>query len=333
MKLLLLLWVWQLPTGFPLPHIQPQNRMSEEKFELGRRLFYDTRLSWDGKQSCSTCHQQSRAFTDGRATAPGSGGRNTMTLTNVAYNSSFMWSNPKLTTLEQQAFVPMFKEMGVRGHETEILERLRPEYGELTFKTIVNALATFERALISGRSPYDRLVFDVRQDALNESAWRGMNLFFSKRAGCAECHDGFNFSGPVRYVGAKRMKPALVSNGVTNGKFRTPTLRNVELTAPYMHDGSIASLDEVIERYVVAHKLQITSEERTDLIAFLHSLTDREFVANPRFSDPSSASRERARPVRYPLEAAACSYSSTAAGLTYSSMVAEQSAVAPVRVR
>ena len=287
MKLFLLLWVWQLPTGFPLPHIQPQNRMSQEKFELGRRLFYDVRLSWDGKQSCASCHQQSRAFTDGRAVAPGSKGRNTMTLTNVAYNPSFMWSNPKLTALEDQALVPMLTEMGVRGHEREILRRLRPHYGELSLKDIVNAIATFERALISGRSPYDRLVFDADHEALSESEWRGMQLFFSERTGCAACHSGFNFSGPVRYVGGRAVRPALVANGVTGGKFRVPTLRNVELTGPYMHDGSIATLDEVIERYAVAHKLELTTSECADMVAFMRSLTDREFTTDPRFADPS----------------------------------------------
>jgi cytochrome c peroxidase len=204
-----------------------------------------------------------------------------------------MWSNPKLTALEDQALVPMLTEMGVRGHEREILDRLRPDYGELSFKTIVNAIATFERALISGRSPYDRLVFDADHKALSESAWRGMQVFFSERAGCAACHGGFNFSGPVRYVGGRAVRPSLVANGVTNGKFRVPTLRNVELTGPYMHDGSIATLDEVIARYVAAHKLDLTAVERADLAAFLRSLTDASFTTDPRFADPSPAPRER----------------------------------------
>ena len=109
---------------------------------------------------------------------------------------------------------------------------------------------------------------------------------FSERAGCSSCHQGFNFSGESRYAGHSKTKPVLVRNGVTNGAFRVPTLRNVELTAPYMHDGSIATLDDVIQRYVIARKLTLNAEEQSDLGAFLRSLTDREFVSDARFAAP-----------------------------------------------
>jgi cytochrome c peroxidase len=188
-------------------------------------------------------------------------------------------------------------ELGVAGHEQEILARFRDDAalfrdafpGErrpVSIRNIAKALAAFERALISGHSPYDRLVYADDSNALSPSAWRGMRLFFSKHTGCSECHQGFNFSGQSRYAGHSKTKPVLVRNGVTNGAFRVPTLRNVELTAPYMHDGSIATLDEVIERYVVARKLTLDTTERTDLVAFLKSLTDREFVSDARFAAP-----------------------------------------------
>ena len=301
-------FVWHLPAGFPLPLTEPANGQTYEKFALGRKLFYDRRLAANGTQSCSDCHQQSRAFSDGRATAIGSTGqshtRNAMTLTNAGYNASYTWDNVRVRSLEQQALVPMFNthpiELGVEGHRDEIVARFRDdattaamfraafpdERRPVSIRNIAKALAAFERALISGRSSYDRLAYGDDQTALSPSAWRGMRLFFTARTGCSECHQGFNFSGESRYAGHSKTKPVLVRNGVTNGAFRVPTLRNVELTAPYMHDGSIATLDDVIERYVVARKLTLDASERADLAAFLRSLTDREFVTDARFAAP-----------------------------------------------
>jgi cytochrome c peroxidase len=296
---------WKLPAGFPLPLTEPDNLQTPAKFALGRRLFYDRRLSANGTQSCGDCHQQSHAFSDGRPTAIGSTGehhsRNAMTLTNAGYNASYTWDSTRVRSLERQAIVPMFNphpiELGVSGHEQEIVSRFRDDEsmfraafpGErrpISIRNITRALAAFERALISGHSPYDRLVYGDDDRALSPSAFRGMRLFFTARAGCSECHQGFNFSGESRYAGHSKTKPVLVRNGVTDGAFRVPTLRNVELTAPYMHDGSLATLDEVIERYVVARKLTLDASERADLAAFLQSLTDREFVSDTRFAAP-----------------------------------------------
>ena len=301
-------FAWRLPAGFPLPLTEPDNLQTPAKFELGRRLFYDRRLSANGTQSCGDCHQQSHAFSDGRPTAIGSTGqhhtRNAMTLTNAGYNASYTWDSTRVRSLEQQAIVPMFNthpiELGVGGHEQEIVSRFRDDAataamfrdafpGErrpVSIRNIAKALAAFERALISGHSTYDRLVYGDAENALSPSAFRGMRLFFTARAGCSECHQGFNFSGESRYAGHSKTKPVLVRNGVTSGAFRVPTLRNVELTAPYMHDGSIATLDEVIERYVVARKLTLDASERADLAAFLRSLTDRQFVSDARFAAP-----------------------------------------------
>ena len=284
----LLAFEWQLPPGFPLPQPAPDNRMSAARFELGRHLFYDERLSADGTRSCASCHQQSRAFTDGKTHT-----RNTMTLTNVVYNASFTWSNPDLRSLERHALVPMFNELGFRTHKRQILLRLRDYQSmfeaafpdeRISVRNIARALAAFERAMISGRSPYDRVVYDGEHTAMSDTAWRGMQLFFSERAGCAECHGGFNFSGAVRYAGGRNVKPSFASNGITSGRFRVPTLRNVALTAPYMHDGSIATLPAVIDAY--SAKRAFTAQEKTDLLHFLDALTDIEFVHDARFSDP-----------------------------------------------
>jgi cytochrome c peroxidase len=301
-------FAWRLPAGFPLPLTPPDNLQTTAKFVLGRKLFYDRRLSANGTQSCGDCHQQSHAFSDGRPTAIGSTGqhhtRNAMTLTNVGYNASYTWDSTRVRSLEEQAIVPMFNthpiELGVVGHEQEIVARFRDDAATaamfrdafpgqrrpVSIGNIAKALAAFERALISGHSPYDRLVYGGDDKALSPSAWRGMRLFFTARAGCSECHQGFNFSAESRYAGHSMTKPVLVRNGVTDGAFRVPTLRNIELTAPYMHDGSIATLDEVIERYVVARKLKLDLSDRADLAEFLRSLTDREFVSDARLAAP-----------------------------------------------
>ena len=299
-------FAWHLPAGFPLPLTEPDNLQTPAKFALGRQLFYDRRLSANGTQACGDCHQQAHAFSDGRPTAIGSTGqhhtRNAMTLTNAGYNASYTWDSTGVRSLEQQAIVPMFNthpiELGVSGHEQEIVSRLcddaataalfhhafPDERRPVSIRSIAKALAAFERALISGHSPYDRLVYGGDDKALSPPAWRGMRLFFTKRAGCSDCHQGFNFSGESRYAGHSKTRPVLVRNDVTSGAFRVPTLRNVELTAPYMHDGSIATLDEVVDRYVIARKLTLDAGERSDLVAFLRALTDREFVTDPRFA-------------------------------------------------
>jgi cytochrome c peroxidase len=196
------------------------------------------------------------------------------------------------------------------------------EVEPLSMEHIIEAIASFERTLISGRSPFDRYVFDDDQSALSASAKRGMALFYSTRVGCAQCHSGINFTGAIVYAGHTDA-PALYANTglydldgrgaypssdrglieVTHraadmGKFKVPTLRNVALTAPYMHDGSLPTLDAVLDHYVRGgHKnplqdsrvrpLVLSQTERADLLEFLNSLTDREFVENPEYSDPN----------------------------------------------
>jgi cytochrome c peroxidase len=311
--------------------------MSEEKRGLGRRLFYDVRLSGNATQSCASCHQPARAFTDGLAHALGSTGashpRSAMTLANVAYSASLTWADPSRRSLESQARVPMENEhpveMGLTGHEGEVISRLRSEplYPEMFRRAFPNdpspislsnvrkAIACFERTILSGDSPYDRYVWKDDRSGMSDAALRGMALFFSDRTHCAKCHAGFTFSGPAVWRGSasRASKPAFASNGLAldprdpglakatglskdRGRFRVPTLRNVAITAPYMHDGRFATLREVVDHYAggsdpanpskLVRGFAATEEEKADLIAFLESLTDRESLASPELADP-----------------------------------------------
>lgn len=346
---------WNLPPGFPEPWVPEDDPMTEEKVELGRHLFYEVRLSGNETQSCGSCHEQARAFADGNVVPTGSTGqvlvRNSMTLTNAGYSYPLTWANPLLPTLEQQIMVPLFGEhpveLGVSGHEEEILERLRddPLYQALfsaafpevddpySFERIRQALACFVRTMISGNSPFDRYSFQGQSDALTEQQLRGMELFYSEALECHHCHFGFNLSGATKHAGTVHESLAFHNTGLYDvdgqgayplgnqglieitldpadmGAFRAQTLRNIAVTGPYMHDGSVETLEEVIRIYerggrsiedgpnagdgaLNPHKsgfvsgFTLTDQEREDLLAFLESLTDEDFLTDPRFSDP-----------------------------------------------
>lgn len=291
--------------------------MSTAKVELGRRLFYDTRLSVNGTYACGTCHVQAHAFTDTRARALGATGaehpRSAMALTNVAFNLTFGWMDPSLTSLEAQAAVPMMNEhpieLGLKGHVPEVLARFataddRADFAQafpqsadaVSLEHIIKALATFERTLISGDSPFDRYLYRDDRAALDEPARRGMALFFSKQLKCSECHSGFNLSGPALAEGSDPGAPLFHDTG--DGRFRAPTLRNIDVTAPYMHDGRLATLDDVIAHYARGGSpgpgkksrrlsgFRITAAESADLVQFLKALTDAGFLSNSHFSPP-----------------------------------------------
>lgn len=335
-------YTWTLPPGVPRPVVPADNPMSELKVQLGRRLFYDTRLSGTGTYSCASCHQQPRAFTDGLAHAVGSTGqphpRSAMSLANVAFNASYGWAAPRARTLEAQMAVPMFNEhpieMGIKGNEAAIVARIANDQADrdmfheafpdqpIALETIVKAIASFERTIVSANSPLDRYLYRDDRSALSAEAQRGMALFFSDRLACARCHSGFNLSGPTIHVGSVGVTPTFHNTGLYNidgrggypatdrglfdtthvaadmGRFRAPTLRNIAVTAPYMHDGSIPTLGEVIGHYasgglkspVRDSRLKgfaITAAEVADLVAFLNSLTDTEFLTNPALGQPS----------------------------------------------
>jgi len=342
---------------FPAPRIPRDNPLSTEKAELGRRLFYDKRMSGNGTQSCGSCHKQELAFTDGKAQGVGSTGqvhpRSAMGLTNVAYVSALTWANPLQTALESQALGPMFGEkpveLGLSGREDELLAQLSAdalypnlfqrafpeEPASISIASITKALASFERTLISANSPYDRYVYDHDQEALTDSARRGMDLFFSERLECFHCHGGFNFSDATIHVNSTFDETNFHNTGLYNlngtgdypagnqglyeltgkardrGRFRVPTLRNIAVTAPYMHDGSIATLEEVLDHYarggriipsgpnsgdgalhpnksLFVRRFDLRPEERADVVEFLRSLTDPDFLTTDRFSDPFS---------------------------------------------
>jgi cytochrome c peroxidase len=344
---------WHLPPGFPPPAVPKDNPMSVEKIALGKRLFFEKRLSASGDYSCASCHHPERAYTDGLPRGVGALGdpvlRSTPSLANVAYLSAYTWADPRVRTLEEQMRTPLFGkhpiEIGMRKQEAlaalgqdlsypPLFAAAFPdERSPLTVNNVIKAIAAFERTLISGRSPFDRFLYDDDRTALSESARRGMELFFSKQVGCADCHSGPNFSGPVIFDAHEKALPLFVNTGLYNldgkgaypavdrglssithkaadaGKFRVPTLRNVALTAPYMHDGSVATLEDVIDHYAVGgrgfprgpaipqiknsihnegiagkgsgslHPFQLSPGERADLIEFLKSLTDESFIA------------------------------------------------------
>ena len=310
---------WKLPKGFPPPPVPATNPISTEQVELGRRLFYDKRLSVNGKESCATCHRQELAFTDGRARAQGTTGelhpRSSMSLVNVAYVDRLTWANPSLSALEEQAVLPMFGtvpiELGLKGREEQFLEALNrdPAYhGQvLTLETVTKALAAFERSIVSMRSPYDRYRWADEPSAISDAAKRGELLFFSsERAGCFQCHSGWNFSsgkgffvtGATSYAAPNRGLYEITKRDEDIGKFRAPSLRNIAVTAPYMHDGSYATLEDVLDHYAKGGKFEsvnksrelrpfrMTGTDRADLVEFLKSLTDEKLLHDPRWSDP-----------------------------------------------
>jgi len=347
---------WDIPAPFPRPPVPADNPMSAGKVELGRRLFYDNRMSITGDRSCASCHQQARAFTDGRDRAEGATGelhpRGSMSLANVAYLPAFTWADSTITSLEDQALVPMLGtdpvELGLKGREVQFLAQLRGDtlYRRLfprafpgsedpyTLRNVVRAIASFERTIISLRSPYDRYRYGGDTTAISESAKRGERFFFSgQRGSCFQCHGGWNFTGPVRFEGDTSARAAYFNTGLYNiagrysypppntglhrvsgrdedvGRFRAPTLRNIAITAPYMHDGSIATLPDVLDHYAAGgrtiddgplagvgrenrnkapnvHGFAITDADKRDVIAFLETLTDTAFLRNPALSNP-----------------------------------------------
>jgi cytochrome c peroxidase len=274
-----------------------------------------------------------------------------MSLANVAYAPVLTWGNPNVRSLEQQALVPMFGdhpiELGLTGKEELLLQRLKAvtRYRRLfeaafpgqtdafTIDNVTKAIASFERTLLSGDSPYDEYRRGDDPNAISDSAKRGESLFFSERLECFHCHGGFNLTGTVDYLGKGFVEVEFHNTGLYNlkgkfsypepniglyeftqleediGKFKAPTLRNIDKTAPYMHDGSIVTLSEAIDHYKEGGRtiktgpragagydnpnksefiksFDLSASEKEDLLAFLRSLTDQGFLSNPRFADP-----------------------------------------------
>lgn len=335
--------------SLPPPKEPADNPATEEKFQLGRHLFYDKKLSGNQTMSCESCHQQALAFSDGVKVPTGSTGevlhRNSQTLTNIAYNASYTWANPILKEIEQQLVIPLFGEfpveMGINdANREEILNRFRRETAyqnmfnaafpneqdAVTFPNVIKALAVFNRALISKDSDFDR-------GTMSSSAMRGQDLFNSEKMECFHCHNGFNFSDSTLHDDAVFVSRPFFNTGLYNidgkgsypiadnglftvtqdpkdkGKFRPPTLRNIAYTAPYMHDGSIATLGEVLDFYANGGRnitsgehqgdgrknpnksefvkgFTLSAQEKQDMLMFLHALSDETFISNPRYANP-----------------------------------------------
>lgn len=305
---------WTLPAGVAPPPVPADNPMSRAKVELGRKLFYDADLSIDGTMSCATCHEQRRGFTDSNRTHPGvhgdPGKRNVQTLANVGWYGALTWGDPGVKSLETQALIPIAGtdpvEMGFAGQETVLTARLEgqacyrrmfgaafPEDGgAVTMATVAKALAAFQRTLVSFDSPYDQRRRG-EPVPVSPEALRGERKF---KATCAGCHAGPLFTDADK-VGSRfhRIDTPFAGDGglgdVTGkaddqGRFRTPSLRNVALSAPYLHDGSAPTLEAAIRRHRVA--VRLGDGDLAELVAFLGTLTDERFVTDPRFALPKA---------------------------------------------
>jgi cytochrome c peroxidase len=345
---------WQVIKGFPKPKIPENNKMTLAKVTLGRAIFHDKNLSANQTQSCESCHLQVFAFGENIEHSVGSTGqahrRNAPALVNIAYNKTLTWAHDGLTSLERQILLPMFSEtpveLGITGHEEEVLSRFKTEEYLTLFKQafpdefsqqgvsydlIVKALASFVRSLISLKSSFDKYAYANDDNAISTSALRGMELFFSERLECHHCHGGFNFTQstshekqlidrrPFHNTGLYNINAEYPELDIglaeislqteDNGRFRAPTLRNISVSAPYMHDGSIATLPEVLDFYAAGgrniysgkHKgdgrlnpfksafikgFEMSAQDKLDLLSFLASLTDESFLTNPEFAKP-----------------------------------------------
>ena len=325
-------------------NIPTDNITTYEGIELGRKLFYDKRLSSDKTVSCASCHKQELAFTDGKAKSVGVNNEempvSAMSLVNLTWNNRLTW-NGKSTSLEEQAILPMenHQEMNQDAEITAQILSATSEYPllfekafgnkEITPQKIAKALAQFQRTLISNNSNYDKYLRGEYQPT--ESELRGIQLFFThpdaeqgiRGGNCGDCHlgtltsgstlgfEGLHNNGLDSNADLKEGLFSVTQNRFDKGKFRTPSLRNIALTAPYMHDGRFQTLEQVLEHYDNGIKksqtlsslitaasnefitnpngevnLFLTEQEKKDIIAFLEMLTDEEFITNPKFSEP-----------------------------------------------
>jgi len=297
----------EIPEGFPEINYPNDNLPNHERIALGKRLFFDPILSRDSTISCSSCHKQEYAFADNKIVSPGIedrlGNRNSMSLSNVAYYDFFLREGG-VPTLEMQVLAPIqdHNEMDFNIIPVAARMKLDSSYVTQSLKAynrepdafvITRAISAFERTLISGNSNYD-------QNRMTASERDGKALFFSDSLACSSCHGTFLFTNQgiennglyANYADSGRYRLTHLQEDI--GKFKVPTLRNIELTAPYMHDGSIESLEEVISHYEVGGKghfnqsplikgFNLTSNERDNLIAFLYSLSDEDFTQNTYF--------------------------------------------------
>ncbi len=302
------------PLGLPPVPIPADNPPTAQTIALGRKLFYDMRLSKDNTVSCASCHNPNLAFTDGRTLARGVGGmlgiRNAPTLLNAAYSPFQFWDG-RAKSLEEQSAAPMENPVEMdQKHEVSVSKIGKdPAYqaefaqafgpGTVTLEKIQKSLASFERTLLSGDSPFDQYQYGGNKQALSPAAIHGLALFQDpKRGNCAVCHTihqnyalftdgkfhntGAGVNGAGDFTDLGRFTSTKIVT--TKGEFKTPTLRDVALSAPYMHDGSLKTLKDVVDFYAGGGNsnpfldkemkpLNLSAQDRADLVKFLESLT------------------------------------------------------------
>jgi len=308
------------PTGFPEPIIPTNNPMTVEGVALGKKLFYDPILSLNNQISCASCHNPDFGFTDnGNARSTGvtgiMGNRKSMPLFNLVFNTSFFWDG-KVLSLEDFIFHPVRDpiEMAIPWVQAEQKLQSNAEYPELFKKAFgtdkidstktVKAIAQFIRTLISANSKFDK--FARFEGSLSQDEISGFNLYNSERADCFHCHiragrmftDNLFHNNGLDSVFTDLGRYLVTGNEFDKAKFKTPSLRNLSYTAPFMHDGRFANIDEVIDHYDFAGHasptisplmefqgvgLNLNNQEKAQLKAFLLSLDDPEFINNPKF--------------------------------------------------
>jgi cytochrome c peroxidase len=295
--------------------IPEDNAFTLSRWELGKKLFYETRMSIDNSISCASCHDPKLSFSDNNAFSPGvfdrPGTRNASMLANIGYAPNFLREGG-IPTLEMQVLVPIQEHNEFNHNIIDIAEALNNDsvYQEMAMKAyesevsafvITRALGNFQRTLISGNSAYDHYVFLGKNNSLSTDAKKGMELFNSNRLNCSGCHSGvfftnFDFANnglKQMYADSGRMR--LTGLESDRAVFKVPSLRNIEVTGPYLHDGSVETLMEVIERYssggfdhankseLLQNPIELSDVEKNQLHAFLLSLTDHSFLYDERW--------------------------------------------------
>ncbi len=305
-----------IPEGFPEMEFPKGNELTKARWDLGKRLFYEKRLSVDKSISCGSCHKPSLAFADNRPFSNGAfnrpGIRNAPSLANIGYHP-YLLREGSVPTLEMQVLVPIQEHNEFNHNVVNIVEELKQDsiYSKMSVEAynraldgyvLTRAISVFQRSMISGNSSYDQYVYQGNKSALSASEKKGMELFFSNRTNCSACHGGFNFSNysfennGLDSIYLDKGRQRLTNDSADEALFKVPSLRNVGLTAPYMHDGRFSTLEEIIEHYNAGgenhkHKsslirsLSLSNTEKDELLAFLNSLTDFEFVSDPNWKE------------------------------------------------
>jgi cytochrome c peroxidase len=333
---------FSVPFVFGRFQLPADNPLTEESVALGRRLFHDRRLSGTNTVACATCHLQRLAFTDGRRTSVGVSGRplqfNSMSLANLLWGPPRFFWDGRAATLEEQALVPVQHPDEMAQDLDELVDELAGDatypalfaaaYGDISAANVARALASFVRTLVSANSRYDRFLrgeirFEPEEELGRKLFVAHPDVKVSLRGGnCIDCHsqfltsgfatgfDGFSNNGLDDEQHLRPGLQAVTGQPAHRGLFKVPTLRNIALTAPYMHDGRFDTLEQVLDHYnagihasstlspLIAEasnredaaasdiSLHLTLTEQHAIIAFLHTLTDDDFVRDPRFADP-----------------------------------------------